>query len=258
MLLLGRNRPPEPKASWRERVEAVRDAIWIILLPVLIAVLIYGGIATPTEAAGAAVVYAFFCATFVYRGRRQGGPWPGAGGFHGQECHDPVDPRRARRCFAYALTILHIPQNLTEAALERDLSPIGVLLIINGVLIVLGMFLDIISILLITAPIVLPVVTSIGIDPIHFGMIFVLNMELALITPPLGIHSLHPEQHHASAGHAGLPGGDSVRLRAPGGPGADHLRAGAEHGPGGPLGGRWRNGCPDCSSVAFGSSQVWL
>jgi len=187
MLLLGRNRPPEPKASWRERVEAVRDAIWIILLPVLIAVLIYGGIATPTEAAGAAVVYAFFCATFVYRGVGRADLGRVLADSMGKSAMILLILAGAT-VFAYALTILHIPQNLTEAALERDLSPIGVLLIINGVLIVLGMFLDIISILLITAPIVLPVVTSIGIDPIHFGMIFVLNMELALITPPLGIH----------------------------------------------------------------------
>jgi len=187
MFLLGRGRTPEPRASWSARATALREAIWILFLPVIIAVLIYGGIATPTEAAGAAVVYAFFCAVFIYKGLDMRGLATVLAESTAKSAMVLLILAGAT-VFAFALTILHVPQRLTEAALAQDLSPGVLLLIINGILIVLGMFLDIISIMLITAPIFLPIVNSIGMDPIHFGMVFVLNMELALITPPLGIH----------------------------------------------------------------------
>jgi C4-dicarboxylate transporter, DctM subunit len=187
MVLLGRNRPPEPRASWAQRVTALRDAFWILMLPVMIAVLIYGGIATPTEAAGAAVVYSLFCALFVYKGLNAKGLARVLAESAGKSAMVLLILAGAT-VFAFALTIVHVPQTLTAAALAQDVSPVVMLLIINAILIVLGMFLDIMSIMMITAPIFLPIIKAIGIDPIHFGMIFVLNMELALITPPLGIH----------------------------------------------------------------------
>ncbi len=90
--------------------------------------------------------------------------------------------------FGYALTLLQVPQQVTAQVLAVELSPLGFLIIVNLILLVMGMFLDIISILLITSPMFLPVVDSLGIDRIHFGVIFTMNMELALITPPLGMH----------------------------------------------------------------------
>jgi C4-dicarboxylate transporter DctM subunit len=83
---------------------------------------------------------------------------------------------------------LQIPQSITQDILSGDISPIMFLLLVNVILLVMGMFLDIISILLITSPIFIPILANLGIDPIHFAVIFVINMELALITPPLGIH----------------------------------------------------------------------
>jgi C4-dicarboxylate transporter, DctM subunit len=153
----------------------------------MIAVLIYGGIATPTEAAGAAVVYSLFCALFVYKGLNAKGLARVLAESAGKSAMVLLILAGAT-VFAFALTIVHVPQTLTAAALAQDVSPVVMLLIINAILIVLGMFLDIMSIMMITAPIFLPIIKAIGIDPIHFGMIFVLNMELALITPPLGIH----------------------------------------------------------------------
>jgi len=187
MFLLGRGRPALPRADWPTRMLALRKAGWILALPVFIAFLIYGGIATPTEAAGASVAYALFCAFFVYREM------------------SPADLKRVlaesagksamimliiagATVFGYVLTMLHIPQSVTQTVLSGDIGRFEFLLIVNAILLVLGMFLDIISILLLTSPIFLPVVNALGIDPIHFAIIFVINMELALITPPLGIH----------------------------------------------------------------------
>lgn len=187
MVLLGRNRQPEPKASWAQRVAALKDASWILVLPVLIAVLIYGGIATPTEAAGAAVVYSLFCAVFIYKGLAPKGLVRVLADSAGKSAMIMLILAGAS-IFAFALTILHVPQTITSAAVSSELGPVAMLLVINAILFVLGMFLDITSIMLITTPIFLPIIKAIGIDPIHFGMIFVLNMELALITPPLGIH----------------------------------------------------------------------
>jgi len=187
MYMLGRGREPLPRAAWRTRVRAIREAIWIILLPVIIAVLIYGGIATPTEAAGVSVVYALFCSFFIYKDMRVK-DLPRVLADAGGKSAMILLIIAGATVFGYVLTLLQIPQTVTGAVLSSELTPSLFLLIVNGILLVLGMFLDITSILLLTSPIFLPIVEQLGIDKVHFGMVFVLNMELALITPPLGIH----------------------------------------------------------------------
>lgn len=187
MVVFPRSERPAGAVSTAAKLRAVGEAGWIVVLPAVIAVLIYGGIATPTEAAGVAVIYALFCALFVYRDLA------------------PADLPRlfadaagksalvlfiiaGATVFGYALTLLQIPQALTAEVLAYGLTPLSFLVIVNLILLVMGMFLDIISILLITAPIFLPIVDSLGINRIHFGVVFTMNMELALITPPLGMH----------------------------------------------------------------------
>src|SRR5690625_4773204 len=90
--------------------------------------------------------------------------------------------------FAFVLSMLQIPQAITQTVIDWELSKYQFLIIVSLLLLVLGMFLDITSILLLTTPIILPVMRQLGIDPIHFAIVFVINMEFALITPPLGMH----------------------------------------------------------------------
>lgn len=92
------------------------------------------------------------------------------------------------KMLGFILTILQIPQQITEAATSADVSPWVIFIFINILLLVLGMFLETVSILVITVPILYPIITALGFDPIWFAIIMVVNMELALITPPVGLN----------------------------------------------------------------------
>lgn len=187
MYFLGRDGPKVKRASWREQWNAVVRASGVLVMPAIIAVTIYGGIATPTEAAGLSVVYALFAAVVLYRGLSLRDLPRVITKSAGTSAMILLIIAGAS-VFAYVLTSLQIPQAITTAVLSIHLTPPLFLLIVNGILLVLGMFLDITSILLITTPIFLPIMQTLGINPIHFGVIFALNMELALITPPLGMN----------------------------------------------------------------------
>ncbi|MCL6448548.1 MAG: TRAP transporter large permease [Armatimonadetes bacterium] len=189
MIVFGRDQASRrvKRAPWREQGQALKKAFWVLLLPVLIAWTIYGGIATPTEAAGMSVVYAFLCSLVIYRGLKPKDIIKTLGESAGSSAMILLIIGGAT-VFGYVLTMLQVPQKVTAAVLAGHLSPVAFLLIVNGILLVLGCFLDITSILLLTSPIFLPIMRQLGIDPIHFAVIFVINMELALITPPLGMN----------------------------------------------------------------------
>ncbi|MCA0425382.1 MAG: TRAP transporter large permease [Proteobacteria bacterium] len=187
IIVLGRGHKTVEAASWDERREALRKSVWVLFLPIIIAGLIYGGIATPTETAGVAVIYALFLAVVVYRGLRPRQVLDVLAKSAGSSAMIMMIIAGAH-VFSYGLTILRIPQGITENILTGVTSQILFLFLVNIVLLVMGMFLDIISILLITSPIFIPILVHLGIDPIYFAVIFVINMELALITPPLGLH----------------------------------------------------------------------
>lgn len=187
VLLLGRGRSRGSRASWQERREALRSSIWVLALPVMIAWLIYGGIATPTEASGVAVVYALFLALVIYRGLTLRDLIRVLANSAGSSAMIMMIIAGAH-VFSYGLTILRIPQSITQFIVGDVTSIFTFLLLVNVILLVMGMFLDIISILLITSPIFIPILAELGIDPIYFAIMFVINMELALITPPLGLH----------------------------------------------------------------------
>jgi C4-dicarboxylate transporter DctM subunit len=174
-------------SSWKVRFESMKEAIWGILLPVIILGGIYGGVFTPTEAAAVAVVYAFIIALVVYKG------------FKLKDTLNILAESAASMStillivagatlFGYVLTINQIPQHIASYVFQAQLTPIQFLLIVNLFLLVMGMFLETISILLITMPIFLPIIKSLGIDPIHFAIMFIVNMEFALVTPPVGVN----------------------------------------------------------------------
>lgn len=174
-------------ATWGERMEASRKAIWGLLLPIIIIGGIYTGIFTPTEAAAVGVVFSFVIAIVVYKNINMTTL---------KEILISTVKTNAMILFiiigamllGYILTILQIPQEIVNFATSQDINPWIIFILINIVLLILGMFLETVSILVITLPILYPIIMALGFDPIWFAIIMVINMELALISPPVGLN----------------------------------------------------------------------
>jgi C4-dicarboxylate transporter DctM subunit len=179
--------PRQPKVAWPERLRLFREAMWGLLLIVIVMGGIYGGVFTPTEAAAVAAVYAFFAAVVIYR-----------------DLHISDVPRVLLDSgrvsvmlmfiignaflFGHVLTTSQIPQSIAEMVTSANMAPWHFLLIVNVILLVAGNFMDPSAIVLITAPILFPTAVKLGIDPIHLGIIYVVNMEIGLVTPPVGLN----------------------------------------------------------------------
>ncbi|MFV3386175.1 C4-dicarboxylate TRAP transporter large permease protein DctM [Pseudomonas sp. NY15364] len=179
--------PALPRASFREWLRAAREAFWGLLLMVIILGGIYTGMFTPTEAAAVAAVYAGFVALFVYKDLTI------------RECPKVLLESGKltimlmfiianAMLFAHVLTTEQIPQQITAWVVELGLQPWQFLLVVNIVLLVAGAFMEPSAIILILAPILFPIAMQLGIDPIHLGIIMVVNMEIGLITPPVGLN----------------------------------------------------------------------
>lgn len=173
--------------SSRELLAKLGRAAPVVALPFVILGGIYGGVFTPSEAAAVAVIYSVGLAFTFYREPDMDGPvamFADAGRLSAAI----LLIMAATSVFAYAVTLNQVPLQVAETVEAWGLSLVIVLLCINLLVLALGCFLEIISVILITAPIFLPVVTTLGMDPIHFGLLLVLNMELAVITPPIGMN----------------------------------------------------------------------
>ncbi len=182
-----RGYPTLPRASARDVWIAFRESVWGLGLIVVVFGGIYGGVFTPTEAAAVSAVYAFVVSVFIYKdiGLRE-------------------VPRVLRDAanmsamlmyiitnailFSFLLTSENIPQNLAQWIIDQGLTPWMFLLLVNILLFFAGDFMEPSSIILILAPIFLPVAMQLGIDPIHLGIVMVINMELGMITPPVGLN----------------------------------------------------------------------
>jgi C4-dicarboxylate transporter DctM subunit len=175
------------RASWSERKAALKKASWGLGLPLIIIGGIYGGFFTPTEAAGVSVIYAYLISILVYKGFKPKDTVKILANSSAQMSMIMLIIAGAT-IFAYVLTFEQIPQAIVNFVLSQDLNTLTFILAVNLILLVLGMFLEVTSILLITLPIFLPLLMQFGINPIHFAIIFVMNMELALITPPIGMN----------------------------------------------------------------------
>lgn len=174
-------------ATWKERMEASKKAIWGLLLPIIVIGGIYSGLFTPTEAAAVGVVVSFAVSAFVYRNLN----WEN----FKKMIVSTVNTNAmilfiivGAMLLGYIMTVLQIPQSITQLATEQNISPWIIFILINIALLILGMFLETISILVITLPILYPIITNLGFDPIWFAIIMVINMELALISPPVGLN----------------------------------------------------------------------
>jgi C4-dicarboxylate transporter DctM subunit len=182
-----KNLPRQPRASLGEALVAGRDSIWGLMLIVIILGGIYGGIFTPTEAAAVAAVYAFFVAVFIYRdiGIRQ-------------VPEVLMDASKVTimlmfiivnaLLFAHVLTTERIPQAIAEQIIAWDMAAWQFLIVVNILLLVAGMFMEPTGIILILAPILFPIAMQLGIDPVHLGIIFVVNLEIGMVTPPIGLN----------------------------------------------------------------------
>jgi len=228
MLMIGiyvvaryKNLPAQPWAGWKEIYLAAADAGWGLFLIVIILGGIYGGIFTPTEAAAVASVYAFLIANFVYRDmgplknrpKRQPGESRVAAFVNGlfdfvvylvpalfHKDHKKTLLEGGRLTImllfiiANALILKHvlteeqIPQDIARAMLDAGFGPIMFLILVNVILLIGGQFMEPSGLIIIVAPLVFPIAMKLGIDPIHLGIIMVVNMEIGMITPPVGLN----------------------------------------------------------------------
>ena len=181
------NKPREEKASTEEKMKALRDNIWGLLLPVIIIGGIYTGVFTPTEAAAVGTIYALIITFFVYRSLSVS-DMPGILRSTIKTSCMIFAIMVGAMLFGYILTVLQVPQALMSLVTEGHMNRWVILIGINIVLLILGCVLETVSIILITLPMLYPIIKTLGFDPIWFNVVLLINMELALITPPVGMN----------------------------------------------------------------------
>jgi C4-dicarboxylate transporter, DctM subunit len=203
-----KNLPRQPRATLRETLIAGRDSIWGLMLIIIILGGIYGGVFTPTEAAAVAAVYAFVIAVFVYRdiGMRQ-------------VPEVLIDASKVTimlmfiianaLLFAHVLTTERIPQMIAEQIVAWDMAAWQFLIVVNILLLIAGAFMEPTGIILIIAPILFPIAMKLGIDPVHLGIIIVVNLEIGMVTPPIGLNLF------VTAGITNMSIGQVVRAAMP-------------------------------------------
>jgi tripartite ATP-independent transporter DctM subunit len=181
-----RNFPVEPPVPVRELPRIAWQAFPALMMPVILLGLMYSGVTTPTEAAAAAAFYALVVSTLVYRS------------FGWRDLHHSL-MNSARMTisigmliagaivFNYVITVENIPKTISAVLKAYELSPVTFLLLANLLLLLLGCFLEGTTILLIIVPVMLPTAQVLGIDPVHFGVVAVVNIMIGLITPPYGL-----------------------------------------------------------------------
>ncbi len=181
------NYPRQPKATWRERLTAFREAIWGLMLIVVVIGGIYSGIFTPTEAAAMSAVYAFFVAVFVYKDmtlKRVPKVILDSANMSAMLLYIITNAVM----FSYLMTSENIPQELAGWMLDKHLGAVAFLLFVNVILLLAGNVMEPSSIVLIMAPILFPVAIKLGIDPVHFGIMMTVNMEVGMCHPPVGLN----------------------------------------------------------------------
>ncbi|HTD07063.1 TRAP transporter large permease subunit [Undibacterium sp.] len=181
------NYPRMPKASWKERFIAFRKSAWGLLLIVIVMGGIYTGMFTPTEAAAVSAVYAFIIAVFVYKDM-------------GLNKVPKVLLDSAAMSamllyiitnavlFSFLMTSENIPQEMAAWIMDKGFGMVSFLLVVNILLLLAGNVMEPSSIVLIMAPILFPVAMKLGIHPVHFGIIMVVNMEVGMCHPPVGLN----------------------------------------------------------------------
>lgn len=177
---------PKPKPTWPEVKDAFREGFWSLMLPVIIFGGIFSGAFTANEAAVVASVYAFVVEIFIHKDMK-------LGEVKQITVNSAVTSATlliivaGATCFGRYLTLESIPAQLTEIVLENITQPWVFLLVINALLLIVGMFMDIISATLILGPIFLPMLDAFHIDFMHFGLLMTVNLAIGYCTPPMGV-----------------------------------------------------------------------
>lgn len=171
------------KGLWK----VMKESVWALLTPVIILGCIYGGIASPTEAAVISVFYALFVSMVIYKSIRFKDIYP----ILVEACRTFAPLLFilvASNAFSRVLTLMQVPQMISAWILESFSGKIIILLIINVFLLVVGMVMDTSPAILITTPILLPIIMGAGVNPVHFGIIMVINLAIGFVTPPIGVN----------------------------------------------------------------------
>jgi len=181
-----RNFPLEARVPLREMPRITREAFPALMLPVVLLGCLYSGVTTPTEAAGVAAAYALLISVALYRSLR----WP--------DLYDALLTSARTSIsigmliagalvFNYVITSENIPASLSQTLSGMQLTPLGFIIMVNVLLLMLGAFLEGSTIILVILPVLLPTARALGIDPVHFGVMAVLNIMIGLCTPPYGL-----------------------------------------------------------------------
>ena len=173
--------------SLKDILNSFKKAIWSLMIPLIVLGGIYGGVFTPTEAAAAGAVYVLILSVFIEKSIK------------GKEILNSLSRSMeltaniflivaAALLFGFALTLEEVPQKILYFMNSLNLSKMHFLMLINVFMLIMGCFLDSASVILITTPIIYPIVKALGIDPIQFGVVMTLNLEIGLLTPPFGMN----------------------------------------------------------------------
>jgi C4-dicarboxylate transporter DctM subunit len=174
-------------AGWARLGATIKRSFWAVMAPPVVMGGIYLGIFTASEAAAIGSIYALFVARVIYRNFSLKDLWASL-----------IDTMRTSMMvfmiiagaamFGHAITIIRLPVGVTEAVTQMGLGPLGFVFVVMALIFLMGMFLESIAIILITTPILLPAMTGLGIDPVWYGILLMMNLELAMITPPVGMN----------------------------------------------------------------------
>ena len=180
-----RNYPKGEKFSIMRFFRQLGTSIWALAAIIIVVVGVVGGAFTATESAAIAVIYSLFVSVFIYKGLNWKGVWQSL-----EQCIDTLAIVliliATSSAFGYCLTLLHVPDKAAALITSVSSNPIVIALLLNLILLILGCIMDMAPIILIATPILLPVAQSIGIHPIQFGVMVILNCGIGLLTPPVG------------------------------------------------------------------------
>lgn len=180
------NYPREGKADIKEKIEAVKDGFWALMMPAIILGGIFSGLFTPTEAAVVAVVYSFIIGLFVYKG------------FTVKDLPKILSEAAistatimlilaTSKILAWVITVINLPVMVADAILGLTSSTFLIMLLINMILLIVGCLMEANAAIIILIPILVPIVTQLGMSPITFGVMMTINLCLGLLTPPVGV-----------------------------------------------------------------------
>lgn len=168
-------------------LKVMSESIWALITPVIILGCIYSGVTSPTEAAAIAVFYSLLISLFVYRTLKFSDLWSIC--VETVKTYGPILFVLASSvAFSRILTLMHVPQALSAWISNDFSSEVIILLVINIVVLFVGMIMDTTPAIMILTPILLPVATMFGVDPVHFGIIMVVNLAIGFVTPPIGVN----------------------------------------------------------------------